>query len=56
MALIDIAGQQTHAENLEHEVAGWYVKQTQQEEPKRTEIEGKQSVPEPDGPSAPEVW
>ena len=48
MALIDIAGQQTHAENLEHEVAGWYVKQTQQEEPKRTEIEGKQSVPEDD--------
>jgi hypothetical protein len=45
MATIHIEAEQSHAYNLEKEVADRNVKQAEQEEPEGTEVEGQQSVP-----------
>ena len=45
MTVIDVIGKQSHDDNLEKEINGGYVEQTEEEKPGGAEVEGKQTIP-----------
>ena len=45
MPAVDIKSQQTHDDNLEEEVQGGNIEQTEEEEPRRTEVKREQAIP-----------
>ena len=48
VTMVDILPEQSHDNNLKHEVCNGNVEQTEQEKPRLAEIEGQQAIPEND--------
>ena len=48
MTMVDVPSEESHAEDLEEEIEGGQVDETEEEQPEGTEIECEQSIPEDD--------